>query len=270
MIKIVDLHKSFGTKHVLRGISMDIYDGETFVVLGRSGCGKSVMLKHIVGLLTPDRGAVYVDGEEIAKMTKKRLYEVRIRFGFLFQSGALFDSLTVAENVGLPLREHTNMTPQEIQKKVSHCLDLVGLHNIEHLNPSELSGGMRKRVGLARAIIMDPDYVLYDEPTTGLDPIMSDVINELIIRLRENLSITSIVITHDMKSAFKVADRMVMFHEGKIAYRGTPEDARTTDNRLLQQFVEGRADSHDLEPTEEEITQILEAVRRDDPPTQFD
>lgn len=263
MIEVVDLHKRFGSKRVLRGINLKVYPGETLVILGRSGCGKSVMIKHIVGLLTPDRGIVYIDEEEVAKMSKKRLYQVRKQFGMLFQSAALFDSLTVAENVGLPLREHTIMTSAEIAKKVTNCLELVGLHNVENLNPSELSGGMRKRVGLARAIIMDPHYVLYDEPTTGLDPIMSDVINELIIRLRENLSITSIVITHDMKSAFKVADRLVMFHEGKVVYEGTVDDATNTNNILLRQFIEGRADTNDLEPTEEDITKIIESHRQD-------
>jgi phospholipid/cholesterol/gamma-HCH transport system ATP-binding protein len=212
------------------------------VIIGRSGCGKSVLLKHMIGLLAPDRGKVFVDGTEVSALEHRGLFELRQKFGMLFQSAALFDSLTVWENVGLGLIEHTDMSKEEIRALAAEKLALVGLKGIEDVKPAELSGGMKKRVGLARAIAMDPEIILYDEPTTGLDPIMADVINELICHLKKSLSITSVVVTHDMTSAYKIGDRIAMLYEGEIVYDGTPEDVKCCGHPVIQQFVEGRAD----------------------------
>ncbi len=239
MIEIKDVHKDFGENQVLRGVDLDIQKGETTVIIGRSGCGKSVLLKHIIGLLKPDRGQVLVDGEDITAYNDGQLNQMRQKFGMLFQGSALFDSMTVDENVGLGLREHTKMPEVEIKEKVTKTLKLVGLSGIEEKKPAELSGGMRKRVGLARAIAMDPEYVLYDEPTTGVDPIMADVINELIVSCRDALSITSIAVTHDMTSAYKIADRIAMLYEGKIIFVGTPDETKDTDHPVVKQFIEG-------------------------------
>jgi phospholipid/cholesterol/gamma-HCH transport system ATP-binding protein len=241
MIEIKDVHKNFGENQVLRGVDLTIQKGETMVVIGRSGCGKSVLLKHIIGLLKPDRGNILVDGEDITSSNEGQLNKLRQKFGMLFQASALFDSMTVDENVGLGLREHTKMPEAEIKEKVRETLKLVGLSGIEEKKPAELSGGMKKRVGLARAIAMDPEYVLYDEPTTGIDPIMADVINGLIINLRNTLSITSIAVTHDIVSAYKIADRIAMLYDGKIIFIGTPEETKSTKHPVVRQFIEGSA-----------------------------
>jgi phospholipid/cholesterol/gamma-HCH transport system ATP-binding protein len=242
MISIRGLKKSFIGKPVLQGLDLDIRDGESLAIIGRSGCGKSVLLKHIMGLMTPDDGTISIDGEDLGTMSPKRLYEVRQKFGILFQGSALFDSMTVEENIALALREHRLKSESEIQQTVQDTLEMVGLPGIETLKPAELSGGMKKRVGLARAIALDPKYILYDEPTTGLDPIMADIINEMVIRLNEKLSVTTVVVTHDMVSAYKVANRIVMLHRGVIVFSGTPEETRNTDNPVVRQFVEGKAE----------------------------
>ena len=242
MIAIRGLKKRLGTKQVLDGVDLDINKGETVVILGRSGTGKSVLLKHIIGLMQPDTGTIEVDGQNIVGLREKELNAVRIRFGLLFQGGALFDSMTVGENVGLPLREHTKMSLADIEKCVTERLEWVGLKSVEQMKPASLSGGMRKRVGLARAIAMDPAYILYDEPTTGLDPIMSDVINRLIRSLQKRIGVTSIVVTHDMNSAYHVGDRLAMLHEGRVVFTGTPDEARNTSDPLVKQFIEGSSE----------------------------
>ncbi len=210
MIDIVNVHKIFDGKKVLNGVNLTIETGETMVIIGRSGCGKSVLLKHIIGLMKPDSGHIFINKEDIATMDDKQLTNLRMRFGMLFQGAALFDSLSVGENVGFSLSEHTDLDPSVILNKVKNCLSLVGLEGIENLTPAQLSGGMRKRVGLARAICIDPQIILYDEPTTGIDPIMGDAINDLIKDLQQKLKITSIAVTHDMTSAYKIADRIAM------------------------------------------------------------
>ena len=242
MIAIRGLKKHLGTKQVLDGVDLDINKGETVVILGRSGSGKSVLLKNIIGLMQPDAGRIEVDGQNVVGLKEKELNKVRIRFGLLFQGGALFDSMTVGENVGLPLREHTKMSAAEIEARVVERLEWVGLKSVEQMKPASLSGGMRKRVGLARAIAMDPAYMLYDEPTTGLDPIMSDVINRLIRSLQERIGVTSIVVTHDMNSAYHVGDRLALLNEGRIVFTGTPDEARNTRDPLVKQFIEGSSE----------------------------
>jgi phospholipid/cholesterol/gamma-HCH transport system ATP-binding protein len=241
-IKAEELQKSFGDNHVLRGVNLSIRKGETVVIIGRSGCGKSVLLKHIIGLLKPDAGKVYVKGIDVGALEHGDMFRLRQIFGMLFQGSALFDSLSVWENVGLGLIEHTNLAQEEIRAKAAEKLALVGLGGLEDLKPAELSGGMKKRVGLARAIAMDPEIILYDEPTTGLDPIMADVINELICTLKKKLTITSIVVTHDMTSAYKIGDRIAMLYDGQIIYDGTPEDVKCCSQPVVQQFIEGRAE----------------------------
>jgi phospholipid/cholesterol/gamma-HCH transport system ATP-binding protein len=237
-----DLHKSFFRKAVLRGVDLSIDAGESIVIMGRSGCGKSVLLKHIVGLLEPDQGEVRIDHLDITGVSRKKLMQVRMRFGMVFQGAALFDSLTVGENVGLAMREHTDMADADIRRVCEEKLAMVGLEGVSDKRPAELSGGMKKRVGFARAIAMDPECVLYDEPTTGLDPIMADVINTLIIKLKTELSITSVVVTHDLASAYKVGDRIAMLHDGRIIFDGTPDEVRNADHGIVRQFVEGRAE----------------------------
>lgn len=241
MIQIIDLHKKFGENHVLRGVNLSFERCETTVIIGRSGCGKSVLVKHLIGLLKPNQGKIIVDGEDVTNFRGAKLFQLRRKFGMLFQGSALLDSMTVGENVGLGLRHHTDLGEEAIQERVKSRLALVGLSGLESLYPAELSGGMKKRVGLARAMALDPKYVIFDEPTTGLDPIMADVINELIIRLQKELCITSIAVTHDMVSATKIADRIAMLYEGQIIFDGTPEQIRQSANPIIQQFIQGSA-----------------------------
>lgn len=246
LIRLVDLHKRFGPLTVLDGLSLDIHPHESIVVLGPSGTGKSVLLKHIIGLLKPDRGEVHFHDQRLDTLSEAELEPIRKRFGFLFQMGALFDSMSVADNIAFPLREQARRKPAEIRDIVASKLAMVGLDGTQNKMPGELSGGQRKRVALARAIALDPEVVLYDEPTTGLDPIRSDVINELILKLNDELKVTSIVVTHDMTSAFKVADRMVMLLNGKVAFNGTPTEIRNTTHPEVRRFVEGRASAEEL------------------------
>ncbi len=241
MIVITELWKNFGGNQVLKGINIQINKGEVFVIIGRSGCGKSVLLKHIIGILKPDKGKIEVLGQEITKISESKLNEIRMKFGMLFQGAALFDSLTVRENVGFFLDEHTKLNNETISKIVSEKLKLVGLPGVENLMPCDLSGGMRKRVGLARAIAMEPEIILYDEPTTGVDPIMATAINELIKDLQSKLSLTSIVVTHDMVSAYQIADRIAMLYDGKIIEVGTPDEIKNTKNPIVKQFITGAA-----------------------------
>ena len=239
MIELINLYKEFGKHPVLRGVNLTIRDGETMVIIGRSGIGKSVLLKHIIGLMKPDEGQVIVDGEEVSRAGEEALRRIRLKFGMLFQGAALFDSLTVGENVAFPLREHTRMEEPAVQDRVRECLGYVGLSGIEHLKPAELSGGMRKRVGLARALAIKPRVILYDEPTTGVDPIGADAINRLIVRLHDRLKATGVVVTHDMVSAYKIGDRIAMLHEGRILQVGTVEEIRSTSNPVVRQFILG-------------------------------
>lgn len=241
-IECRDVWKSFDARRVLRGVNLTVEPGETVVIIGQSGTGKSVLLKHIVGLLAPDRGGVFVDGVNVGKLSRKKLFELRMRFGMVFQSSALFDSLTVGENVGFAMREHTGMSDEEITLICDEKLHMVGLDDIGEKAPAELSGGMKKRVGFARAIAMNPECVLYDEPTTGLDPIMADVINNLIVKLSSELKITSVVVTHDLASAYKVGHRIAMLHDGVVIFTGTPDEVRETGNPIVRQFIEGRAE----------------------------
>lgn len=242
-IKIRNLWKTLATKTVLKGLDLDIYDGESIVILGRSGEGKSVLLKHISSLLQPDKGEIYLDALEITKMNDTELTQVMMKIGMVFQGAALFDSLDIDHNVGFFLyRYRHDLSQQEIKNIVINKLNLVGLKEIEHLKPAELSGGMKKRVGLARAIAIEPEIILYDEPTTGLDPITADAINHLIMDTQKKLNVTSIVVTHDMTSAYKIADRIAMLYDGKIIFVGTPDEIKTTDNPYVQQFINGRSD----------------------------
>jgi phospholipid/cholesterol/gamma-HCH transport system ATP-binding protein len=240
MIEIKNLHKSFGENQVLKGVNLNIETGKTTVVIGSSGCGKSVLLKHIIGLLKPDEGEIYIDGEEITRMEEKELYRIRNKFGFLFQGSALFDSMTVAENVGLGLSENTNKPQDEIDRIVAEKLELVDLSGTENLKPSELSGGMKKRVGLARALACNPEFILYDEPTTGLDPVTSDSIDQLIGSLAKNpkLQVTSIVVTHDIFSVYRVADTVAMMYDGVINFEGTPQELESTSDKIVREFLE--------------------------------
>ena len=238
MIEINNLHKEFKENKVLKGINLTINTGETIAIIGRSGCGKSVLIKHIVGLLFPDEGYVKVDDQNISELSSRELFEVRRKFGFLFQGSALFDSMTVGENVALPIVENNrNISPAQVDEIVESKLSLVGLSKIQNLKPSELSGGMKKRVGLARALVTDPDYILYDEPTTGLDPIMSDSIDELIKELNLKLKVTSIVVTHDIVSVRNVADKVAMIHEGKIYFQGTAEELLNSKDFVVDNFI---------------------------------
>ncbi len=242
MIEVKNIYKSFNDNKVFKGLSLDVYDGETLVVIGRSGCGKSVLLKHIMGLMKPDKGKIIVDNVDITQVSMREIYALRKKFGMVFQGAALFDSLTVQENVALSLREHTRMKEDKIDALVYEKLKLVDMEDAKDIKPHELSGGMKKRVGIARALILDPDYILYDEPTTGLDPIMSDRINDLIMRLKKQLKKTTIVVTHDMKSAFKVGDRILLMYDGKFRFEGSPENVKKTDNKYIRQFVEGKSE----------------------------
>ncbi len=241
MIDIIDVHKHFGDLQVLRGLSLSVEKGESMTVIGGSGSGKSVLLKHIIGLLFPDRGRVIVGGQELNKLDEYGLNELRKKFGMLFQGAALFDSLTVWENVGFSLKQHTKLSDKEIRKVATDKLALVGLKDIEDKMPADLSGGMKKRVGLARAIAMNAEIILYDEPTTGLDPISADSINDLIVDLRKKLGVTSVAITHDMQSAYKISDRIAMLYKGEIQEIGTPEQIKNTVNPIVRQFISGSA-----------------------------
>ncbi len=240
MIEIKNLKKSFGSKPVLRGVDINIHEGKTTVIIGASGCGKSVLLKHIVGLLKPDEGHILIDGEDITTMTEKQIYAIRKKFGFLFQSAALFDSMSVGDNVGIALRENTTASKQEIDKIVTEKLGLVNLPGTENLMPSELSGGMKKRVGLARALATNPQYILYDEPTTGLDPITSETIDQLMDAVARNkqLQVTSIIVTHDIFTVYEIGDWVGMMHDGVMHFQGTPDDLRTTKDPFVREFLE--------------------------------
>ncbi|MCX7702477.1 MAG: ABC transporter ATP-binding protein [Planctomycetota bacterium] len=241
MIELIDVHKTLGGKKVLVGMNLSIKRGETYTVIGRSGIGKSVTLKHIVGVMKPDKGRVIVDGVEVQNLNRRQLERFRVKFGYLFQSSALLNSLNVFENVALPLREHTRMSEEEIQERVVQKLSLVGLKGTEKMMPSDLSGGMRKRVALARAIVMEPEVILYDEPTTGLDPITADAINGLIRDMQQRLKVTSVVVTHDMKSAYKISDRIGLLHEGRIIQEGTPDNIKDSNDPRVKQFINGEA-----------------------------
>jgi phospholipid/cholesterol/gamma-HCH transport system ATP-binding protein len=239
MIEARDLKKSFGAQRVLEGVNLRIDEGESVVIIGRSGGGKSILLKHLVGLMQPDAGQVIIDDQNIVGLPERKLIDVRHKFGMLFQSAALFDSMTVAENVGFALRREKNLTKEERDRRVTEALEMVELPGTEKKKPSELSGGMRKRVGLARAIVYRPQIVLYDEPTTGLDPIVADSIDQLIVRVRDRLNVTSVVVTHDMRSARRVGQRILMLHEGKIYVEGTPDKIFSSTDPIVHNFVNG-------------------------------
>ncbi|HVS70233.1 MAG TPA: ABC transporter ATP-binding protein [Phycisphaerae bacterium] len=245
-MRLVNVHKSFGSLVVLNGLSLDIHERESVVILGPSGTGKSVLLKHLVGLLKPDSGEVFFRDMRIDTLPERQLEPIREHFGFLFQMGALFDSMSVFENIAFPMREHRRYPEREVRDRVAQKLAMVGLDGTQSKMPGELSGGMKKRVALARAIALDPEVVLYDEPTTGLDPIRSDVINELILKLNDELHVTSVVVTHDMASAFKVGDRLVMLSEGKVIAEGKPDDFRHSTNEEVRRFVDGKASPDEL------------------------
>jgi len=240
-VEFREIHKAYGTKQVLRGASLTVYRGEVMVILGGSGSGKSVTLRHMLGLEAPDDGRVIVEDEGITELPEEELYRVRKKFGMLFQSGALFDSMTVFENIAFPLREHTEMSDEEIGRAVREKLELVNLPNSEHLMPVDLSGGMRKRVGLARSIVLDPKMILYDEPTSGLDPVTSEAINELILDMQKKLGVTSVVVTHDIQSAFSVGDRIAFLNRGVFEWVGLMEAARDADHPVLREFLKSSA-----------------------------
>ena len=247
MIEARHLKKNFGPHPVLNGVSFGIEKGESLAIIGRSGSGKSVLLKHLIGLLKPDAGQVVIDGEDITVMNERELIRVRHRFGMVFQGAALFDSMNVAENVGFAFRRERRLTEKEIARKVSESLEMVDLPGIEHKSPAELSGGMRKRVGLARAIVYEPEIVLYDEPTTGLDPIVSDSIDELMLRVRDRLHVTTVVVTHDMRTARRLGQRILMLHDKTIYATGTPEEIFGSRDPVVKQFIEGVADDKILQ-----------------------
>ncbi len=242
MIEVRNLFKSFGTHTVLEDVTFRINRGESVVIIGRSGGGKSVLLKHLIALLKPDAGQVLIEGENIVPLNERELLRVRHKFGMLFQGAALFDSMTVAENIAFAFRRDRSIPEAEVARRVAHVLELVDLPGIEDKNPSELSGGMRKRVGLARAIIYHPEIVLYDEPTTGLDPIVADSIDHLILRVRDRLQVTSVVVTHDMRSARRIGQRILMLHDKRIYTAGTPDEIFQSRDPVVRQFVEGVSD----------------------------
>lgn len=242
MIEIINLCKSFGGHKVLDNLNLTINTGETTVIIGRSGCGKSVLLKNIIGILKPESGQIFIDGKDITKLSGKALSDIRMKFGMLFQGAALFDSLPVWENVVFSMLEHADKNKTEIMQKVEECLGLVGLRGVENLKPAELSGGMRKRVGLARAICLKPEIILYDEPTTGVDPIMGDAINNLIMELHDKLKVTSIAVTHDITSAYKIADKIAMLYNGKIIAVGKADEIKNTKDPVVKQFIHGEAE----------------------------
>jgi phospholipid/cholesterol/gamma-HCH transport system ATP-binding protein len=242
MIEIRNLHKAFTAKKVLQGVDLDIETGKTTTIIGGSGSGKSVLFKHIIGLMQPDEGSILVDGEDIAKMKERDLYRMVEKYGLVFQSGALFDSMTVGKNVAFGIKSQKGMTAADLDAVIEHSLSQVGLSDITHLLPAELSGGMRKRVAIARVIAKKPQIIMFDEPTTGLDPIMADIINDLIIKVTDNPEITSIVITHDMVSAYKISDKIAVLYEGRIIETGSPDEIRNTKNAVVRQFIEGKAE----------------------------
>ena len=246
MIEVRHLTKSFGSQRILDNVDLRIESGESAVIIGRSGGGKSVLLKHLIALFKPDSGEVLVDGENIIPLNERQLLRVREKFGMVFQGAALFDSMTVEENVAFPLMRKKNFTPAEISRRVAAALDMVDLPGTQRKNPAELSGGMRKRVGLARAIIYEPQIILYDEPTTGLDPIMSDSIDKLIIRVRDQLTVTSVVVTHDMRSARRVGNHVFMLHNKRIYASGAPEDIFASQDPIVRQFIDGVADEKEI------------------------
>jgi phospholipid/cholesterol/gamma-HCH transport system ATP-binding protein len=242
MIEVRDLQKSFGPNTVLEGVNFRIEKGESVVIIGRSGGGKSVLLKHIIGLLQPDAGEVLIDGENIVPMNERELLRIRHKFGMLFQGAALFDSMTVAENIAFAFRQDRSLPESEVRAKVANVLEMVDLPGTEEKKPSELSGGMRKRVGLARAIVYKPEIVLYDEPTTGLDPIVSDSIDKLMLRVRDRLDVTTVVVTHDMRSARRVGQRILMLHNKRIHATGTPDEIFNSTDPIVRRFIEGISD----------------------------
>ena len=247
MIRLVDVYKAFGPKQVLNGFSLDVTEGETMVIIGYSGTGKSVAIKHIVGLLEPDAGEVWVDGLSVPTLPRRELYQLRARIGYVFQFAALFDSLTIGENVAMGLRRQDELPEEEIWPRVEEALYLVDLPGVRERFPAELSGGMRKRVGIARAIALRPKYILYDEPTTGLDPVTSAVIDQLMVRMREKLGVTSIVITHDMRSAYTVGTRIAMLYDGRVRQVGTVGEIRSSSDPVVRQFIEGKATLDDAD-----------------------
>lgn len=242
MIELKGINKSFNSHLVLSSLDLTVETGETKVIIGRSGCGKTVLLKHIVGLLSPDSGTIVIDGQNIEKLNEKRMNQLHMKIGMVFQGGALFDSLSVWENVGFVLVEYSTLKEAEIKKRVREALSLVNLFDVEDKMPSELSGGMKKRVALARALCVRPQIILYDEPTTGVDPITADAINVLIDELHDRLKVTSIVVTHDMRSAYKIADKIAMLYNGKIIAEGTPNDIRSSHDPFVHQFITGAAE----------------------------
>src|SRR3954464_11970313 len=246
MIQLKNVHKAFGPKRVLDGFTLDVPEGETMVIIGYSGTGKSVAIKHIVGLLEPDSGEVWVDGLNVPELSRRELYALRARIGYVFQFAALFDSFSIGENVAMGLRKQGELSESEIGQRVEEALDLVDLPGVRDRFPAELSGGMRKRVGIARAIALRPKYILYDEPTTGLDPVTSAVIDQLMIRMRERLGVTSVVITHDMRSAYSVGTRMAMLYQGQVRQVGSVDEIRTSTDPLVRQFIEGRPSLDDV------------------------
>lgn len=240
MIQLKNVYKAFGDKKVLQGFSLDVKEGETMVIIGFSGTGKSVAIKHIVGLLDPDEGEVWVDNVRVDTLSRRDLVKLRSKIGYVFQFAALFDSLSIGENVAMGLRKQGELTSAEIEQRVHESLDIVDLEDVAHRFPAELSGGMRKRVGIARAVALRPKYILYDEPTTGLDPVTSAVIDDLMVRMRDKLGVTSIVITHDMRSAYHVGTRIAMLYEGRVRQVGSVEEIKNTTDPVVRQFIEGR------------------------------
>jgi phospholipid/cholesterol/gamma-HCH transport system ATP-binding protein len=239
MISLRNVYKAFGSKQVLSGFSLDVEEGETIALIGFSGSGKSVAIKHIVGLLMPDRGDVIVDGLNVPTLSRQELYQLRARIGYVFQFAALFDSLTIGDNVAMGLRKQEGLTEGEIAERVREALELVDLPDVADRSPAELSGGMRKRVGIARAIALRPKYILYDEPTTGLDPVTSAVIDDLMVRMERQLGVTGVVITHDMRSAYTVANRIAMLYEGKVRQFGTVDEIKNTTDPVVRMFIDG-------------------------------
>jgi len=261
MIEAIKLTKSFDGHVVLNQLDLTVTKGETLVIIGRSGCGKSVFLKHVMGIMKPDEGEMLVEGVAVGKLPPKELNQFRMKFGMVFQGAALFDSLTVGENVGFGLIEHTSLSHKAIQERAEESLELVGLKGIQGLRPSELSGGMKKRVAIARAICVKPEIILYDEPTTGLDPIMGDAMNDLIIQMHDKLKITSLAVTHDMKSAYKIGSRIAMMYQGKIIQLGKPEEIRNSSNLIVQQFITGSAKGPMTDISFKSLEQMIEGER---------